>query len=253
MKHLLILLTIISCKDFSRVNGTEAKAFMMEKLDTLKMEAKSVTSKPTIFETAFYYGATSKMDTTSISFYSVNLGNIKVSSGKIIACDPIVMNDASPFTQAFPKGEFPVQLSIAKIGDDERVAFSRIYFSEKPVIKWEFALLPKEKPIPVGDTTIYGYGVDGGIGLYIDEEANKAFDKLRETDENIWVKVFNKEMSKTSRSTWEYVIYNFEKYNLASFSTGYGDGFYGTYIGFDDHGKPCRLLTDFGLIEWWKK
>jgi hypothetical protein len=253
MKHLLILLAFISCKDFSRENEVTAQRLRTEKLDTLKLETKPITSKPEIFETAFYYGTRAKMDTIPVSFYAVNIGKIKISSGKIIACDPIVMHDATPFTQTFPTGQFPVQLAIAKIDGDERVAFSRIYFSEKPVVKWEFALQPKQKPIPVGDSTFYGYGVDGGIGLFIDEEANKAFDKLRDKDESIWEKAFNKEMTKTRRTTWEYVIYNFEKYNLASFTTGYGDGSYGTYIGFDDNGNPCRLLTDFSLVDWWKK
>lgn len=253
MKHLLILITFISCKDSSRENVVATQRLATEKLDTLKTKSKPVTSEPGIFETAFYYGTTAKIDTIPISFYAVNIGKIKISSGKIIACDPIVMHDATPFTQTFPIGQFPVQLAIAKTDDDQRVAFSRINFSEKPVVKWQFALQPEQQPIPIGDSTFYGYGVDGGIGLFIDEEANKAFDKLQGKDESIWGKVFNEEMAKTTRNTWEYVIYDFEKYNLASFSTGYGDGSYGTYIGFDDNGKPCRLLTDFGLVNWWKK
>jgi hypothetical protein len=163
------------------------------------------------------------------------------------------MHDAIAFTQTFPIGDFPVQLSIAKINDDERVAFSRIYFSDKPVVRWEFALQPTQKPIPIGDSTFYGYGVDGGIGLFIDEEANKVFDKLMDKDESSWAKAFNEEMGKTTRTTWEYLVYNFGKHNLAAFSTGYGDGSYATYIGFDDEGQPCRLVTDFGLVEWWKK
>jgi|GEM_PF-1178656 len=34
--------------------------------------------------------------------------------------------------------------------------------------------------------------------------------------------------------------------------TTYGDGCYATYIGFDKEGHPCQLLTDFGLVAWWR-
>ncbi len=34
---------------------------------------------------------------------------------------------------------------------------------------------------------------------------------------------------------------------LATFTTGYGDGCYATYIGFDKEGHACQLLTDFEL------
>jgi hypothetical protein len=182
----------------------------------------------------------------------VEIGKLKVESGKLIACDPIVLKDAHPFTQTFPVGEFPVQLSIAQFNGDERVAFSRIVFSGKPVVKWEFALQDGQKPLPIEGETTYGYGVDGGIGLFIDEKSSIAFSGLQKRDESIWDEVFIQEISKNERPTWQYLLYNFGGYNLATFSTGFGDGHYGTYIGFDEEGKPCRLLTDFNLVSWWK-
>ncbi|MFC3355486.1 DUF4241 domain-containing protein [Sphingobacterium zeae] len=32
--------------------------------------------------------------------------------------------------------------------------------------------------------------------------------------------------------------------------TGFGDGFYATYIGRDSAGKICQLLTDFDIVLW---
>jgi hypothetical protein len=32
-----------------------------------------------------------------------------------------------------------------------------------------------------------------------------------------------------------------------------GDGRYATYVGYDDEGNICRLLSDFALINWWDK
>jgi hypothetical protein len=117
---------------------------------------------PAIFESAYFENAKASQDTIKITFYTVEIGTINVETGKIIACDPIVMRDAHPFAQRFPKGSFPVQLSIAKYDSDERVAFSRIYFSGHPVVKWEFALAKGKKRIPLAGKDFYGYGVDGG-------------------------------------------------------------------------------------------
>jgi len=164
-----------------------------------------------------------------------------------------VMHDARPFSQNFPVGQFPVQLSIAKIGTDERVAFSRILFSDSAVIKWGFALHDGQTQVPVDSGTFYGYGVDGGTGVFIDKAANDAFNTLNKKNDNLWTTVFIDEMDKHYRNTWQYVLYNYDKHNLAMFSTGFGDGTYGTYVGLDQSGNICRLLTDFGIVRWWKE
>jgi hypothetical protein len=224
-----------------------------ERLDTVKIQSHPVTTRPEIFETAFFEGTYAKIDTADVRFYTVSIGELKIESGKVIACDPIVMHDAEPFVQNFPIGQFPVQLSIAKIGYDQRVAFSRILFSDNEVAKWEFALRKGQEPIPIISETFYGYGVDGGIGLFIDEKANAVFNELTSNDQSLWAKVFNKEMDKHYRKTWQYVLYEFDGHSLSCFSTGYGDGTYGTYVGYDKKGNVCRLLTDFNIVDWVRK
>ena len=208
---------------------------------------------PSIFESAYFDQARTQVDSIVISFYAVSIGDLHIESGKIIACDPIVMKDAEPFDQRFPIGEFPVQLVIAKIGSDERVAFSRIYFSNHPVAKWEFALPKGKKQIPLAGNDFYGYGVDGGKGIFIDSAANANFTELRNNDEELWETVFVDEAARNYRNTWDFLLYPFRSHNLSCFSTGFGDGTYATYVGYDASGKICRLPTDFGLVPWWKR
>ncbi len=257
MKHLLMGLLIIGCSNVSTDNDVQSKIAIPTEsygiLDSAKVKSYHVTVKPGIFETGFFDGTKAKMDTFHIGFYAVGIGKIKIETGKIIACDPIVMKDAKPFSQTFPIGQFPVQLAIAKTYNDERVAFSRILFSDNVVVKWEYALQAGQKQIPINDKTLYGYGVDAGMGLFIDEKANKVFTQVYKENEDMWDQVFIKEMDKNYRNTWNYMLYVFNGHNFAAFSTGYGDGSYGTYVGYDSKGNVCRLLTDFGLVEWWKK
>ena len=36
--------------------------------------------------------------------------------------------------------------------------------------------------------------------------------------------------------------------DMAIFSTGYGDGGYGVYVGLDADGKPTRYVMDFAIV-----
>lgn len=222
-----------------------------EPLDTVR-QVYTVVARPTIFERAFITGTTAGKGATRIRLTGIEVGRIKSQSGKMLACDPIVMQDANPFYADFPIGEFPVQLAVAKFGDDERVAFSRILFSVKPVAKWEMARQRGQKPLPVFGPDLYGYSVDGSVGLFIDSVANQEFGSLVKKDFNTWIHVFNEEIDKHMRNSWSFTVFDFQEHNLVAFTTGFGDGRYGSYIGYDANGQICQLLTDFGLVDWIK-
>jgi hypothetical protein len=199
---------------------------------------------PIIFEAAFINGTQVRQGHDSYRFFKYEIGKIKIETGKIIACDPIVMHDASPFTQVFPIGEFPVSLAMAKALNDTRVAFSRITFSDSPITKWEFALRKGQNQISLTDTIIYCYGVDAGTGIFIDSISNKVFNQKNKM---VWDYVFT---TKAKENEYLGYTYEFDGHNLATFSTGFGDGCYATYIGLDKDGKICKLLTDFQIVAW---
>jgi len=208
---------------------------------------------PALFETAFFNLSSYKQDTMTFFFVAVDIGEINCETGRLIACDPIVMRDMRPFVQQFPIGRFPVQLSIANYKGDERVAFSRINFSDEPVVRWEFALDSGKRQCSIFSDTLYSYSVDGGMAIFIDVKANQAFATLERTDNYLFEQAFTYEMNKHDHVSWQYGNYHFQEHNVVSFSTGFGDGRYGAYVGYDKDGKICRLLTDFGLFDWWKK
>ena len=204
------------------------------------------TEQPIIFEAAFHPTTAARSSVVSFHFETLDLGSLKISSGKIIACDPIVMDDAHPFAQVFPVGNFPVQLALAKFEKGERVAYSRIKFSDNPVVLWMLATKEGQEPLSLADSSFYCYGVDAGTGIFIDSVAN---DKFKVKDYKEWEHVF---VTKADKHGYTGFIHYFDGLGLATFSTGYGDGCFASYIGFDEAGNVCRLLTDFGLVEWWK-
>ncbi|HTE28441.1 DUF4241 domain-containing protein [Flavitalea sp.] len=246
MKYILIAFIFLACDNHP--GEIDSRKISTELLDTIKSSPGKIIATPILFETAFINGSTQLVNKNVFSFYGITIGKIKINSGYVIACDPMHIDEYGiPFTQVFPAGEFAMQLAITKFKNQESIAFARIKFSDEPVQKWEFALLKGQKPMPIGGEDMPGYSVDAGVGLFIDKEASKVFD--RKTAENTDREVF-KEMEKHYHNNWKYTMYNFGNHNLAAFSTGLGDGYFGTYIGFDANGNPCRLLTDFGLFDW---
>lgn len=247
MKYILILILFFAACTTNN-KKVKNKNVSAEPLDTVKTTVSATQVHPALFENAFIKGTTEKIKSTSLNLYGVNIGKIKIESGRIVACDPFLIGEyGNPFTQVFPKGEFPVQLSIAELDGDEMVAFARIVFSDAPVAKWEFALLPDQKQAPLDGKDLHGYIVDAGLGSFMDEEAKKA---IRENTGEGLDKVLYREIAKHQHNSWKYALYNFGSHNMAAFTAGMGDGRYATYIGLDAEDKPCRLVTDFGLFNW---
>ena len=236
---------LVSCDQVNRKSSMQVST---TPLDTTRPVPIHEGTRPSLFEVAFNNGTSMVVENDTAHLYGVDIGNLKVSSGYLVACDPGHIDEYGiPFTQLFPKGEFPVQLAIAKVQYEETIAFARVKFSDEPVVKWEFALQKGQQQVPLGGRKKHGYSVDLGIGMFADNDAAKAIDKTNMTsfDHELY-----QQMDKNYRNDWKYKLYSFGKYNLAAFTSGLGDGYYATYVGLDAKGQPCRLLTDFGLFDW---
>jgi hypothetical protein len=250
MRCLLIVLLFISCNNFSKNGKLIAQNYKAATRDTIKIMSYDVTAKPIIFETAFFQGTVVKEDSTSIKFYALNIGKIQVQNGSLIASEPWWMYGKQPFITKFPIGQFPVQLAIAKANQNEFVAFSRILFSDDPVDHWEFALKEGQTQMSIFGDSIYLYSVDSGIGGFVDDSSYNNFQALDKASQSQVMDTLTKELDNNKNL---YANINCKNVNIVAFSSGLGDGRYATYIGFDKDGNPCRLLTDFDLIDWRKK
>jgi Protein of unknown function (DUF4241) len=194
-----------------------------------------------------YEDENSEIQQISIDFTIKNLGLLKVTTGKIIGCDPFDANDdkyVKPFIGVFPKGKFLCQLSIGKINEnDERVAFARLKFSELQPIRWETAVAEGEQI-----DTYEGYGVDSGTGGFMDADAQVEYKSRIDNNQDYW-EIIEKKLFETFVSSWGALVWDYGNTNIAFFSSGFGDGAYYTYIGYDMDNNICRLVTDFGIVD----
>ncbi|TYZ08416.1 DUF4241 domain-containing protein [Hymenobacter lutimineralis] len=228
---------------------SDSSGVVSPKQQAFACPAYPVSAQPVVFESSFFEGAVVQQDSLQLTISRTYLGSLPVVSGRIIATDPVSMG-TEPFTTVFPKGRFPVELAVAHFNNDERVAFARILFSAKPVVKWQIALLAGQKPLPINGKDYYGYPVDAGVGLFADANQIRGFNHYLNADEKNFEKVFLTGYQLDSSAPLPGLFYAANGDTVATFSTGWGDGSYATYIGFDAKNQPCRLLTDFQVISW---
>lgn len=202
---------------------------------------------PAFLESAFNKDFTHiDFEKKPVKLYMHNMGNLHVTDGKIIVCDPFLYNDEMPFEATFPIGKFPVQLAVATIRTDERVAFARINFNEETLpVSWQLAVKPGQDVTTLKKGQIFGFPVDAGTASFMDASAGKAFEKHCEDED---IDEMSEEMEKTYKHTWSWLMADLQGHTIAMFSSGWGDGFYPTFIGLDEEGKICRLVIDFGVI-----
>ncbi|MBP0582133.1 DUF4241 domain-containing protein [Labrys sp. LIt4] len=204
------------------------------------------------FEAAFRPGATGTVKGTSVPLDSHVLGEVTVSTGQIVACDPFVFIEAKPFIRAVPKGRFPVRIAVMRskrFGD--RIAFARVEFSQAPVVTWERALVPGQDPAKLGKNEYYGFPVDAGTGAFLDPAVGAEIvalppDQMQALDDD-WIRQaesYGKEHGlpfalPVSRGAHALVL----------FSSGWGDGAYPSWFGLAADGSVAMLLTDLRVVD----
>lgn len=172
------------------------------------------------------------------------IGELKVPSGRINVGDPLTTPFDDPgasLARKAPTGVFPVEVAIARFENgDLRVACSRVRFEpSSPATRWEVALFEGQE-LP-GHDKIPGYGVDAGMGCFFDAEARAEVD---EATSEAWLQA----LETNSVDTWTWLVAEVGKANVVMCSSGWGDGFYASWWGFDADGRVVELVTDFEVL-----
>ena len=186
------------------------------------------------------------------------VAQLQVSSGRIVACDPLVFFDSKPFTQAVPNGVFPVDLSTTRFehegGVSHPILFARVRFEDTAPVRWELAVTLGQDPTTLGPNEYFGYPVDTGTGSFMDAEAAKGILKIFEDE--VWSRnyeiserLLEKMRATNAQPGWQWAETSLDEVpgNLIVFTSGIGDGYYPSYFGFDKDGRVVQLITDFRL------
>ena len=185
------------------------------------------------------------------SLRSQPLGELYLPTGKIVANDPCCLFEGTPFTRTVPPGSYPVNLWVWEGGGDKRVAFAGLRFREGAPVRFEMALLAGQDTAELSEDGFYGYGVDSGTGGFMDEQTFLRLTEGLEEWEGGIFSALDDALEKSYVDTYSAANVRLpdSEYNVAAFSSGWGDGGYPSYWGFDAEGQLCCLMTDFCILD----
>lgn len=213
-----------------------------------------VTPRPEVLNGAFEDGFVGEADDKRYPVRVVPLGELALTSGRIVVTDPFIVSGKElPLELSIPPGRYRVDLAVADTGEGgHRVAMARLLLSRKPPVRWSMAVTANQDLRKLKGDEIFGYGVDAGTGAFMDA-ASVAWlaampDDSREALMNDW------QQRGEARGPELGIPYGFALNEqvgpgaAAMFSSGWGDGFYASWIGYDAAGQPAAIVTDFAVI-----
>jgi hypothetical protein len=192
--------------------------------------------RPDGVERLFAAGTIVEMHGRQLRLSVYTAATMRLSSGCVIAADPSSLEfDAEPFTDTVPSGTYPVSISLATFTDDpghSRVCAARLNVGHKPPVRWELALRDGQNTIDLGFGEFFGFGVEAGMACFVDADAS---DRLKD----VW---------RTFDGLVEPRYLTVEAGAMVAWSSGWGDGSYPTWIGYDANGSVSCFVADMLLF-----
>ena len=197
----------------------------------------------------------------------LDIGKVNLPTGEILACDPLVeLGEAKTYIQKTPVGKFPVKICVVPNRDyGNRYACVKVEFNKNKPVIYELAVTGNEKEMDeAGEDEFYGFGVDAGMGCVADKKSQdeylKYWKKLEEerNADNPYDDIFEelleesfKKFPKYQRDCgdWADFIIPDTDLNIPVFASGWGDGYYPCYFGYDEKGELCSFYILFIDIE----
>jgi hypothetical protein len=186
-------------------------------------------------------------------------GNLILSSGKLVACDPFDL-DKGAFVTPVPVGTFPVHLSLVVYPDgDRRVAAAMLRFSDAMPEVWRAAQPAGLRPDQVSSGGYPCYSVESGTGCFVDEAVVDAWYaasgfRADEYSPDFWIYLekwndrLREEFEASGDKACTIDMSHLYPGNIIVFESGWGDGGYPSFFGYDLQQHLVCVVTDFRVI-----
>ena len=196
-------------------------------------------------------GAMAESYGDAVSLETTDAGAVVLPSGRLVGSDGMLFTDL-PFTTIVGPGTYPVSLLTAEFpgSGDHRVAAAILRVADGEPVAWEMALVEGQDLSQLGPDEIFGYGVDSGSGAFTSPEAvailadETAYQAYSDT---AFATMFPDDQTIVDSAVVE--VDGPTGANVVTFSSGFGDGAYATYVGLDAAGEPLVFVTDFGVLD----
>ena len=195
--------------------------------------------------------------------FILDMGEIEFPTGDILVRDPLVWlnRDEKAYLTSVPRGKYRIETLVVKLEEDHyRYALSRVRFTENvPKIYYE-ALKGDENLDDVDGDSIFGFNVDAGLATIVDIETRNAYCDFKDKwyaenpNKNIYDDFFAKVFAKNAeenpvyqREGGDWINFKIPNSELSipMIQSGFGDGRYPVYFGYDENGKLCDLVVEY--------
>ena len=195
--------------------------------------------------------------------FILDMGEIEFPTGDILVRDPLVWlnRDEKAYLTSVPRGKYRIETLVVKLEEDHyRYALSRVRFTENvPNIYYE-ALKDDENLDDVDGDSIFGFNVDAGLATIVDVETRNAYCDFKDKwytenpNKNIYDDFFAEVFAKNAeenpvyqREGGDWINFKIPNSELSipMIQSGFGDGRYPVYFGYDKNGKLCDLVVEY--------
>ncbi len=179
------------------------------------------------------------------------IGHVVLTSGIIVACDPLCACDDEPFVRVMAPANYPLVISLVDFANgDRRVAYATLHLREGRPVRWEKAMRVGQAE----DDWRTFYCVDAGVGCYMDVAARSILLANRGADPGYKLRIMEKLYHEPNplADLFEVSLLNLTLdeptgLNCLIFETGWGDCDGHSFWGLDADEQPICLVTDFGI------
>lgn len=195
--------------------------------------------------------------------FILDMGEIEFPTGDILVRDPLVWlnRDEKAYLTSVPRGKYRIETLVVKLEEDHyRYALSRVRFTENvPNIYYE-ALKDDENLDDVDGDSIFGFNVDAGLATIVDVETRNAYCDFKDKwyaenpNKNIYDDFFSEVFAKNAeenpvyqREGGDWINFKIPNSELSipMIQSGFGDGRYPVYFGYDENGELCDLIVEY--------
>jgi len=171
--------------------------------------------------------------------------DIILPTGNLVGTDALWIQN-EPYLGKVHPGKYPVYLYIYHSHNDQRIAYAEIRFSNLNPVLFYLARTAKNKHVVLTEKEYVGFGVDTGTACFMDEAVAKHITRNSLIENSYYRRLrdlFEEDYNKAQ------ITAAGAQGNVVAFSSGYGDGSYGSYWCLDEQLELCSILTDFNVIE----
>lgn len=192
------------------------------------------------------------------------LGRAHFPTGRVVVADPLAYLPSGKFSPELevkiPKGNYRVDVSIYRHEDiGVRMCTTRLKVKDTKVVKYVRAASTKETAVASnGEEALSGFPVDAGMMTICDAKAANEYreflDKWYEEnpDKNHYDDYFAAFFAQSyemypslQRKGGDFIMWinPIHHRNMPMVASGFGDGFYQSYIGYDENDEICQIIV----------